>query len=75
MAARVVWSCIICGTRAEDRPPRHCPTCGAPAAKWRMLVDRDPSPPPPPEEPAAEGEEAAEEGGEASPEGEEAAAS
>ena len=58
VAARVVWSCIICGFRADERPPRHCPNCGVSAGKFRMIVDRDPEPvpkeEPTPEEPKKE---------------------
>lgn len=45
MASRIVWSCIICGFEADERPPRHCPRCGVSAGKFRMLVDRPPEPP------------------------------
>jgi len=61
VATRVVWSCIICGFRAEERPPRHCPNCGVSAGKFRMHVDRAPELPPkeepkelPKEQPSAE---------------------
>jgi hypothetical protein len=40
VADKLRYRCIICGTEAFDRPPRHCPTCGAPASRWRLVVDR-----------------------------------
>jgi hypothetical protein len=43
-----VWSCIICGTKAAERPPRHCPKCGVSAGKFRLIVDRAPEPAPAP---------------------------
>jgi hypothetical protein len=53
MATKAIWRCIICATEAPERPPRHCPTCGTPASRWRLVVDRAPSLPVP-EETAAE---------------------
>ncbi|MCK6552162.1 hypothetical protein L6R52_40400 [Myxococcota bacterium] len=38
MSDKLIWCCIICGTRAEDKPPRRCPKCGAPAARWRLVT-------------------------------------
>ena len=54
MAEKVLYRCIICGTEAADKPPRRCPKCGAPSGRWKMVVDRDPEPPPakPADEPA-----------------------
>lgn len=54
VAAKAIWRCIICSTEASDKPPRHCPTCGTPAARWRLVVNRSPQAPPPPAAPAAE---------------------
>ncbi|MEQ8276613.1 MAG: hypothetical protein RMA76_20630 [Deltaproteobacteria bacterium] len=42
MATKTVWRCIICSTEAAEQPPRHCPNCGTPAARWRMVVNRAP---------------------------------
>lgn len=33
-----LYRCIICGTQAKDAPPRHCPKCGVPAGKFRLVV-------------------------------------
>jgi hypothetical protein len=32
------YRCIICGFEAEKQPPRHCPRCGTPAARFRLMV-------------------------------------
>jgi DNA-directed RNA polymerase subunit RPC12/RpoP len=44
VAETPIYRCIICGTEAPNRPPRRCPKCGAPAARWRLVVDRPPAP-------------------------------
>ena len=34
------WRCIICGyIHQGQRPPSHCPICGAPAAMFEPLGD------------------------------------
>lgn len=55
-----LWKCIICGTEAKDSPPRRCPRCDTPAARFRLVCDRAPTAPkPPPVEEAAPAEDEA----------------
>jgi DNA-directed RNA polymerase subunit RPC12/RpoP len=37
-AATQRYRCIICGFEAEKQPPRRCPRCGTPAARFRLMV-------------------------------------
>jgi rubrerythrin len=37
----IVWKCLICGYhQQDDRPPEHCPNCGAPREEF-VLVEED----------------------------------
>jgi hypothetical protein len=54
VSAMSLWKCIICGLEAKETPPRRCSSCGTPAAKFRLVCDRKPVPPP--EKPAPEPE-------------------
>ncbi len=44
MADKERYRCIICGQESEGSPPTHCPVCGVPRARWRLLVTRPPRP-------------------------------
>lgn len=40
-AMAIVWKCLICGHHQQgDRPPPHCPNCGAPKEEF-VFVEED----------------------------------
>ena len=44
MAGLTTYQCILCGLEAKEKPPRHCPNCGAGASRFRLLVPAGPTP-------------------------------
>ena len=58
--ASPLYECTICQTETRDHPPPHCPKCGAPGGRYRLVVDRPPKPPPAPDKKPEPEEEAAE---------------
>lgn len=46
MVEPALYACIICAAQATGAPPVRCGVCGAPRARWRLVVDRAYRPPP-----------------------------